>query len=109
MSPTALSPTILSPMVSPPPTPGGAEEEESGPVFHDLVLILDAPALPPPPRKLPNLPEEMDVRFGFGWFWLDFGMVRNGFVWFTIDEFEPQRSCEYGIIDAVGCPICGIV
>ncbi|CAM9632683.1 unnamed protein product, partial [Pylaiella littoralis] len=30
-------------------------------VFNDLVLILDAPALPPPPWKLPNLPEEMDV------------------------------------------------
>eukprot|EP00903_Cladosiphon_okamuranus_P018951 g17428.t1 len=30
-------------------------------MFQDLVLILDAPALPPPPWKLPNLPEEMDV------------------------------------------------
>lgn len=29
------------------------------PPFRDLVLILDAPALPPAPWKLPNLPEEV--------------------------------------------------
>lgn len=39
---------------SPPPPPPPI-------VFQDLVLILDAPALPPPPWKLPNLPEEMDA------------------------------------------------
>lgn len=48
------SPGPLSPMspLSPPPPPV---------VFQELVLILDAPALPPPPWKLPNLPEETDV------------------------------------------------
>ncbi|CAN0252727.1 unnamed protein product, partial [Ectocarpus sp. 12 AP-2014] len=43
------------------PDDGRPESPASPAVFNDLVLILDAPALPPAPWKLPNLPEENDV------------------------------------------------
>lgn len=48
-APSSAERCPVSPASSPPP------------VFHDLVMILDAPALPPPRRKLPELPEEFDV------------------------------------------------
>lgn len=59
-TPTSADRCPVSPAIG--PGGGGLSPGLSPPaVFNDLVLILDAPALPPPPWKLPNLPEEIDV------------------------------------------------
>ncbi|CAB1114630.1 unnamed protein product [Ectocarpus sp. CCAP 1310/34] len=60
------------------PDDGRPETPATPAVFNDLVLILDAPALPPAPWKLPNLPEENDASCTGG----------------TTTDLSPSRGCD---------------
>ena len=68
----AAAPAAATGLSSPgplsPPQQQQQQQQQQPIVFQDLVLILDAPALPPPPWKLPNLPEEVDVDVSYSFY-----------------------------------------
>ena len=63
----AAAPAAATGLSSPGPL-SPPQQQQQPIVFQDLVLILDAPALPPPPWKLPNLPEEVDVDVSYSFY-----------------------------------------